>query len=162
MKTSTTKKRPLTFFFVGTSLTLLDFAAYSLLSILVFNSPDQLKFAAMISGIVATVAAYFAHQFITWKDKQVSVVTVIKFLAANVLSALIIRPILLTIFIKFTALYQFAFWLTTLLGLPFSYEFVEGTVVFGLMTLVVMFVNYTLYSKFVFNKPAPEKPSKTQ
>lgn len=154
MQTETTpirkNKRPLIFAGVGVINTLIDFTFYSLLTLFIFKSEDQIAIAGVISGTVALVCAFLTHSFITWREKPISHQTAIKFFIFTGIGMWIIRPFLLSVFIKFTGLFHWVYTLFQSIHLPFSYDFICNTGAFGFMALIVLVYNYFVYQRFVF------------
>ena len=138
---------------VGVACTIIDYVVYSLVVMLFFGgNTDQAWLATIISGIVATFAAYELHSHITWKTSDPGKYGIIKFFAWNALLVAAIRPALTFIFGLLTGFYQFAFMISDGINLPFSYEFVESTGIFVLMTVVTMILNFLFYNRIVFGK----------
>lgn len=132
---------------VGFLCTIVDFLVYSLMVMVAFSGDtEKVGIAAMVSGLVATVVAYMLHSRITWKTRDPGKWGVVKFFLWNAFAVLFLRPILTWIFGLLTGLYEFAQMI-----LPFfSYEFVESTGIYVLMTAVVMVLNFIFYEKIVF------------
>lgn len=146
-------KKILRFVVVGFTLTAIDFLTYQLVINVIFGgNNDWLGVAAIISGIVATIAAYLLHKNITWQAKKTSSLTIIKFFLWNALLVAVVRPILTWAFGALVGLYQFAFMISGWLRLPFSYEFVESTGVYVLMIAVAMILNFLVYDRYVFSE----------
>ena len=136
---------------VGMTATVVDYAVYSLLIMVLFGgNADFAGVAAIISGIAATLVAYILHSKITWKTRDPGKYGIIKFFAWNALVVIVARPILTTIFGLFGGLYEFAFMITDGINLPFSFDFVQSTGIYILMTAVTMILNYLFYDKIVF------------
>jgi putative flippase GtrA len=144
------KTRPLTFVWVGIVLTLINFVIYIILVHTFFQDHDQMPFATAIAYIISAVAAYFMHQFITWKDRQPSRSAMIKFFATNLFAGLVLTPIITSFFLLLTGIYEFAFTVSSALHLSFSLDFITKVGVFGLQTAIVMIFNYIMYNKVVF------------
>jgi putative flippase GtrA len=157
-ESSRQSKRPLIFFFVGIGNTLFDFLFYTLLTSTAFKDGKHIALAGLISGSFALVCAFLAHSFITWRGSDVTHKTAIKFVAFTGFGLWIIRPLLLSLFIKMHGLYDWARSIADHIGLHFSYNFVANTGAFGFMALIVLFYNYYVYSHYVFtdSKPAAE------
>lgn len=140
------------FFLVGTFLALFNFGLYTILARTVFRVGELLWLSVLISSSVATVLAYILHSKITWRGQGYGKVEIAKFMAWNGFEAVVINPILTWLFGLLTGLYQFAFGLSSFLGLPFDYNFVRSTGAFGLMTAVIMVLNFLCYDKLIFRK----------
>lgn len=132
---------------VGVVATIVDFLTYQLVLNVIFYG--NLTAASVVSGVVATFAAYVMHNNITWKERNPGKYGVVVFFIWNAITVFCIRPPLTWVFGQLTGLYQFAYSLTSWI---FSYEFVESTGVYVLMITVTMVLNYLVYEKLVFNK----------
>ena len=152
-----TNRHAIRYFFVGVSITIFNYVLYAILSNLIIKNHDLLWLSSLISTVITTIVAYFAHSKITWKDRDISQSSIIKFFIWNALLALIISPSFTQFFSLFTPLYKFAFDLTSILHLPFSYDFVLTTGAFAFTSIVIMIINFLFYDKFVFPKSVPEK-----
>lgn len=107
--------------------------------------------AGFISGTVALLCAFLTHRFITWRDRSVSRVTILKFFTFTGLGMWILRPVLLSVFIHFNSLYRAVHTITSNLHLPFSYDFVAKTGAFGFMVVLILIYNFLTYDRFVFH-----------
>ena len=148
-----TGKKVATFAVVGAGLTVLDFVVYNIvLRTFYGGEAEGASVASMVSGMVATVAAYFAHKNITWKARKPRKYGVAWFFGWNVFASTVVRPVVSWFFglIIFSRLYEFAFSVISWLNIPFDYEFVKSTGIYVLMTAVVMVLNYMFYEKLVF------------
>ncbi len=141
---------------VGLTLTLTNFLMYNFFAQVVLQTNDLLWIASMISYVFAAFFGYFLHSRLTWKDREVSKMAVVKFFIWNFLTALAISPFFTWVFGFVTPVYEIAYNIISAIGIPFSYEFVESTGIFGLPGIVTMSFNYLFYDKFVFG----EKKSK--
>lgn len=153
MPSAPTDKRPLVFLGVGIFNTLLDFAFYTFLTLVVFQ--DNIIAAGLLSGTLALVFAFITHGTITWRGRSLSVQTILKFFAFTGFGMWVIRPILLTIFIQLKPLYEFANSVASSLSLPFTYDFIASTGAFGFMIILVLLYNYLTYDRFVFSTKTP-------
>lgn len=150
-QSDSTPRKVTNFLWIGIVLTLIDYVTYEVL--LLTFLPNDLTAAAMISNFVATCAAYFLHSHITWRARDPGKYGIIKFFLWNLLVlALMVRPLLVWMMGLLTFLYDFAFGISQWLGLPFSYDFITSTGVFGLMTLVTMMINYFVYDALIFGQ----------
>lgn len=144
------KRRPVIFLGVGMLNTLLDFAFYTLLTHLFFSDRSTIWIAGIISGTVALFVAFATHSMITWRHREVSVSTMVRFFIATGFGMWIIRPILLSLFVRLDAVYGWAYSPIQLLHIPWSYTFVANTGAFGLMAVIVLIYNFITYDRFVF------------
>jgi putative flippase GtrA len=153
----TASKRPLVFLVVGVVNTLLDFAFYTLLTLTIFKSGSQIAMAGILSGSFALCCAFLTHSLITWRGRGISHRTVLKFIGFTGFGMWIIRPLLLALFIHLTVVYHWANQLSSLLRLPFSYDFIAHTGAFGFMAVILLLYNYYVYEHFVFS----DRPART-
>ncbi|MBQ2695556.1 glycosyltransferase [Candidatus Saccharibacteria bacterium] len=144
------KKRAGKYIIIGIILTVFNFIVYTFLARVVFNNNELLWFDTIISYILATFLAYILHSKITWKERVPSKIGVIKFFIWNIVTALIISPLFTWLFSLLTPLYELIYNIFTAIHLPFDYDFVVSTGVFGLTTCVTMILNYLFYDKLVF------------
>ncbi len=155
-----TSKRVSAYTIIGILLTLINFLIYSLLARTIFgNTNDYLWLDSMISYVMAAFVAYFLHSKITWRERAPGRSAIIKFFAWNFFTALAISPFFTWLFGYFTPIYQFAHSISSALHLPFDYEFVESTGIFGFTTVVTMLLNYLFYDKIVFGTKDPDTSS---
>lgn len=136
----------------GVLNTAINYGMYEALALLVFTAENQLWIATLISGAVSIFVGYFLHSKFTWKDREVGKKELGKFFIWNVIMNIAVRPALTWFFGLFGFLYKFAFDICQAIGIGFSYEFVESTGNYVLMTAVVMVINFLVYDKFVFGK----------
>lgn len=147
-----TSKHATRYFFVGVGITVFNYIFYSILSNLIIKNNDLLWLSSLISTIFSAIVAYIAHSKITWKERNVTKASVIRFFIWNALLAIVISPLFTQLFSLLTPLYELAFNITSALHLPFSYEFVLTTGAFVLTSIVTMILNFLFYDKFVFPK----------
>lgn len=158
----TNLKRTGKFAIIGIILALFNFAIYTFLARVVFNSNELLWLDSIISYLLATILAYILHSKITWKERTPTKTGVIMFFIWNFITALAISPFFTLLFGLITPLYEFAHNISSAIGLPFDYNFVESTGIFCLTTLVTMIFNYIFYDKLVFGEIKFKKPTKNQ
>lgn len=148
--------RPIIFLAVGLLNTAIDFVFFSTLAFFLGN--DNIALVGFISGILALFCAYITHRLITWKDRSVSKLSIVKFFVVTGFGLWVIRPILLFLFIKLTDLHNWAWRIGDFVAPGVvSYDFVASSVSFFMMVVIVMVYNYFLYSRFVFK----DKPTGT-
>lgn len=150
--TAARNKRPLVFLVVGIVNTLLDFSFYTLLTQTIFKHSSQIALAGLVSGTFSLFCAFLTHSFITWRGTSISHKTLLKFVAATGFGMWVVRPLLLKVFITFTALYSWAHQILQSIGLNFSQQFVASTGAFGFMIIIVLAYNYIVYDRFVFSE----------
>ena len=145
------------FAIIGIILSLSNFAIYTFLARVIFNTNELLWLDSIISYALAAILAYILHSKITWKERPVTRRGIIMFFLWNGISAIAISPFLTWLFSLITPVYEFAYNLSTNLHLPFDYNFIESTGIFCFTTAIVMVLNYLFYDKLVFSntKPAP-------
>jgi len=146
-------KRPIIFLAVGIFNTLFDFAFYTFLTTVFFKGGNNIALAGFISGTFALICAFLTHGFITWRGRHIGRTTVLKFLLFTGFGMWVLRPILLSLFIKWSGLYQWAYGISESLHLPFSYDFIANTGAFGFMVIIVLIYNYFVYNRYVFSNP---------
>lgn len=145
------------YFVFGVLNTLVNYAVYEALALTVFSAGNQLWLATLISGVVGIFTGYYLHSHFTWKERNVGKAELGKFFAWNVALAIAIKPLITLAVEQLKFLYWLAYNICQAIHLPFSYEFVETTGVFVLMTAVVMVINFLVYDRLVFGKKKPEE-----
>ena len=149
---------------IGIILALFNFAVYTFLARVIFNTNELLWLDSIISYTLATILAYFLHSKITWKERPITRRSVLMFFLWNGITAIAISPFLTWLFGLITPVYEFAYNLSANLHLPFDYNFIESTGIFCLTTAVTMILNYLFYDKLVFGgteNPTPTTPQDT-
>ena len=141
-------KKKIVYFFVGLLNAAIDFVVYTILGLTIMK--DALWLASIVGALVATVTGFFLHSKITWKERNPGKVGAIKFVIWSLMIAIAIKPALTLFFETWTWLYEFAFSISSFLHLPFSYDFIVSTGVFGFMSLVIMVLNFICYDRVVF------------
>ncbi len=151
----------LKFIGVGFTAAIIDYLVYEFcLAILFNNNTSLITVAQLISLFFATIAAFFLHSHITWKGRDPGKYGIIKFFIWNLVILLLMRSFLSWFFGLMTWFYDFAFSISGSVGLSFSYEFVQSTLIFILMNIVTMTANFFFYDKFIFGqitKPVANK-----
>ena len=145
-----TAKRAGKYTVIGIILTAFNFLVYTFLARIIINNNDLLWLDSIISYLIATVLAYILHSKITWKERHPNKTSIIKFFAWNFITALAISPFLTWLFGLITPLYIFVYNISAAMHLPFDYDFIESTGIFGLTTTITMTLNYLFYDKLVF------------
>ena len=151
------------FAIIGIILSLSNFAIYTFLARVIFNSNELLWLDSIISYTLATVLAYLLHSKITWKERSITKRGIIMFFLWNGIAGFLISPFLTWLFGFITPVYEFAHQIISNLGIPFDYNFVESTGIFCFTTAVIMVLNYLFYDKLVFgsSKTADVLPPST-
>lgn len=150
--------RGIKFVIVGLILTITQYLFYLFFALVIFNNNDILWLSSGISYIIATILAFVLHSRITWKERPPKKNGILMFFAWNLLTALVIAPFLTWFFKLFTPTYNFFYSLSFSMGLSLTYEFVESTLVFILVILITLTLNYFFYDKLVFGDQ--KKPNK--
>lgn len=146
-----TAKRPFLFLAVGIFNTLTDYLFYTFLTQVVLTNPNSLALAGIISGTVALIVAFTTHSLITWRGRNITSRTLIKFILVTGAGMWILRPVLLVLFFNLTWLYDWIRSLTQLVGLPFNYEFIAHSGAFVFMAVILLIYNYLTYDRFVYS-----------
>ncbi len=152
-------KQKVKYFVFGLLNTGINYGIYEALALLVFKEDNQLWIATLISGAVSIFVGYYLHSHFTWKDREVGKKQLGKFFIWNVVMNIAVRPLLTMFFGLFGFLYKFAYDICQGIGIGFSYEFVETTGNYVLMTAVVMVINFLVYDRFVFGKVKKNEPA---
>ena len=152
-----TTKHVTRYFFVGVSLTVFNYAFYSVLANLIIKNNDLLWLSTLISTLVTTIVAYISHSKITWKERTITKTAKYKFFIWNLLAAFLVGPVLTQLFSMITPLYDFAYNIFQAIHINFSYDFVQSTGAFILTSGVIMIINFLFYDKFVFGKSKKSK-----
>ena len=165
-----TSRHATRYFFVGITLTVFNFGAYTLLNLIFLGikltdttaseNEQYLWLTTLISTALTTILAYLMHSRITWKERSITKHSVIRFFIWNALITVAINPGLTQLFSLFTPLYQFAYGIIMWLHLPFSYDFTVSTGAFVLTAIVVMVLNFLFYDRFVFGKVKPQSSAR--
>lgn len=136
---------------VGLTITLIEYAIYTALMMAMFGgNAEMAPLATGISGVVAMVVAFFMHSKITWRERDPGRFGIVKFFIWNIILVSLIRPGLAAFFELPVGLYQFAYMITEAIHLPFSYDFVQSTGIYVLVTAITMTLNFFCYEKIVF------------
>lgn len=141
------------FFGIGVTTVLIDFVVYSIIARIMSN--DFLWVAIMVGGIVETVAAYILNTKFVWKKRGKS--EVVKFFAYHILKTFTLKEFFTWVFGLITPVYQFAFGISQFLHLPFDYDFVESTGIFGFTAATTMIITYFVYDKLIFREGKTEE-----
>lgn len=151
-------KRTGKFAIIGIILALFNFLIYTFLARIIFNNNELLWIDSIISYILATILAYILHSKITWKERPVTTHGKIMFFVWNGVTAILISPFFTWLFGFITPVYTFAHQISSSIGLPFDYDFIESTGIFCFTTAVTMVLNFLFYDKIVFGETKHEKP----
>lgn len=157
MKETSLKARTGKYFIFGVTNTLITYGVYEILALTIFKD-RLLPFATLVSGVVGIITGYLLHSNFTWKERKAGKTEIGKFFVWNIVLGLAIKPLLTAFFDLriFDPLYKLAFNICQFIHIPFTYEFVESTGIFVLMTAITMVLNYLVYDRFVFGKKKEE------
>ena len=156
-KDVTTGRHAIRYFFVGVGVTLVNYILFAIISNILIKDNNYLWLSNLIATVITVIIGYIAHSKITWKERNVTKSSIIRFFIWSAMIAIVINPALTQLFGLFTPLYEFAFNITSAMHLPFTYEFVLTTGAFVLPAIIVMILNFLFYDKFVFPKSHPNK-----
>ena len=145
-------KRSHLFLLVGIFNTAPDFAVFTLLTLFVFRDPSQIAIAGVVSGTIALCIAFLTHNFITWRERETTRYTALKFFLVTGFGMWVLRPILLSAFIQLSVLYESVHAAIAALGIGFSLSFITNTGAFAFMTAVILVYNFFTYDRFTFSK----------
>ena len=143
-------RRPIIFIAVGIFNTLADFLVFTLITQTILK--QNIALAGFLSGTIALLMAYVTHSKVTWRERSMSRISIIKFFAVTGFGMWAIRPILLLIFSRMVMVFDFSHKILSSFGLPLSYSFIANSISFCLMVFVVLIYNYLSYDRFVFNE----------
>ncbi|MBQ6510717.1 GtrA family protein [Candidatus Saccharibacteria bacterium] len=138
--------------FVGISITVFNFLLYTCLARFVIKDNSLLWLATLISTTISTFLAFVLHSNITWKERDPGKTGIYKFFAWNLTMAILVGPLLTLLFSSIKPIYDFAYSITSGIGLPFDYNFIQSTGTFVFTALVSMFLNFLFYDRLVFGK----------
>jgi len=134
------------FFGLGVGTTLIEYLVFTIAVRLLGN--DLIWLATLIGGVIGTVIAYFINSRLVWKEG--GKVEAAKFIIYNIAKTFTVKELFVWLFGLITPVYELAFGISQALKLPFDYDFVESTGVFGFTALASMVVTYFVYDKVVF------------
>ena len=138
---------------VGIILTVFNFCLYTVFNQTLFSDHNELLWLdSLVSTTITSFLAYFLHSKITWRERNPSKTSIIKFIIWNLIISVAISPFFTWLFGFITPVYQFAFNIISAIHIPFDYAFVESTGIFCFTTLVTITLNYFFYDKFVFGQ----------
>lgn len=145
--------RILKFAGVGFLAAIIDYAVYEVCVLAIFSELSfKQPLSIVVAGAVSTIAAFFLHSNITWKERDPGKLGIFKFFLWNILIIEILRPQLTVLFDLelFHHFYQFVYMLVGWIPLFSSYDFVSSTTSYVLITIITMTLNFIFYEKFVF------------
>ncbi len=148
-KEKTGAKKFGSFFVLGVITTLIELIFYTI-SARIINNNDLLPVSALIGGIIGTVFAFFLNSRLIWKNSKVTKREISIFFIYNIGKTFTLKTFFTWVFGLIKPVYEFAFSISSGLGLPFDYDFVESTGVFAFTALVCMTITYFTYDKIVF------------
>ena len=145
--------RILKFAGVGFLAAIIDYAVYEVCVLAIFSELSfKQPLSIVVAGAVSTIAAFFLHSNITWKERDPGKLGIFKFFLWNIPIIEILRPQLTVLFDLelFHHFYQFVYMLVGWIPLFSSYDFVSSTTSYVLITIITMTLNFIFYEKFVF------------
>lgn len=152
-------RKKFVFLGVGIFNTLTDFISYSLLMYVLPASNMKLTTVGVVSGTIALCVAFLTHSRITWRGAETGRGIFVRFLLVTGFGMWVVRPILLNIFVHFTLLSDILYKLSyTLAEDMVTRTFIQNSVTFLLMTIVLLIYNFLTYDRFVFSQKNKEKP----
>lgn len=147
------------FFGLGVATTLIELVFYTITARIIGNN-DHLWIATLVGGVLGTIVSFFLNSKLIWKNSKSGKREAAVFFAYNIVKTFTLKEFLTWAFAFLTPVYQFAFSICEFLHLPFDYDFVESTGIFGFTALVCMFVTYLTYDKIVFKNKKEERGEK--
>lgn len=140
------------FVVIGVCLTVFNFLLYTAIARWIFNNNNLLWLSTLISTLATTILAYILHSNITWKERNPGKYGIYMFFVWNLAAAIAIGPFFTWLFGLMTPVYEFAFNISQAIHLPFDYNFIQSTGVFGFTSIITMTLNFFFYDKLVFGK----------
>lgn len=137
------------FFILGVITTLIELVFYTI-SARIINNNDILWISALIGGLIGTVFAFILNSRLIWKNSKVAKREIIIFFVYNIGKTFTLKTFFTWVFGFLKPVYEFAFSISSNIGLPFDYEFIESTGVFAFTALVCMMITYFTYDRIVF------------
>lgn len=137
------------FFVLGVLTTGIELIFYTI-SARIINNNDLLWISALIGGIIGTIFAYILNSRLIWKNSKTTKREITIFFIYNIGKTFTLKTFFTWVFGFLKPVYEFAFSISSSVGLPFDYEFVESTGVFAFTALVCMMITYLTYDKIVF------------
>ena len=162
-----TSRHATRYFFIGIAVTIFNYVTYTLLNLIfldikIFDGTDNgnkqyLWLTSLVGTAITTVVAFILHSKITWRERNVTKSSIIRFCIWNAIITVAIAPGFTQLFSFFTPLYDLAYNICQALHLPFTYGFVLTTGTFVLTSAVIMILNFLFYDRIVFPKSKPDK-----
>ena len=146
------------FFILGVVTTLIELVFYTI-SARIINNNDYLWVSALIGGIIGTMFAFILNSRLIWKNSKTTTREITIFFVYSIGKTFTLKTFFTWVFGFLIPVYEFAFSISSSIGLPFDYEFVESTGVFAFTALVCMMVTYFTYDKIVFKNKQTENES---
>ena len=138
------------FFGIGIITTLIEFIAYTIVARCISN--NYLWLATLIGGIVGVISSFVLNTKFVWKDSKAGKSEALGVFGYGMIKTFVIKEFFTFIYGLITPIYELAFQISSAIKLPFDYDFIESTGVFGFTALSTMFITYFIYDKFIFNK----------
>lgn len=137
------------FFVFGVITTLIELVFYTITARII-NNNDFLWISALVGGLIGTFFAFILNSKLIWKNSKITKREVTIFFVYNIGKTFTLKTFFTWIFGFLKPVYEFAFSISSSIGLPFDYEFVESTGIFAFTALVCMMITYFTYDKIVF------------
>lgn len=142
------------FFVIGVGTTLIEYIFYTIIARVMSN--DFLWVGTMVGGVGGAIFGYFLNTKYVWKDQKAGKAEVMKYFIYSLgIKTFIIKEIFTWVFSFITPVYELAYDISSFLRLPFDYDFVESTGIFGFTALATMLITYFTFDKLIFNKEKP-------
>ena len=138
------------FFGFGVITTLIEYIVFTIVARILSN--DFLWLATLIGGIVGVVASFILNTEFVWKDKKAGKSEAAEVLGYGMVKTFVFKEFFTWVFTLITPVYELAFSISSAIHLPFDYDFVESTGVFGFTAVATMFITYFVYDKMIFTK----------
>ena len=137
------------FFILGIITTLIELVFYTITARII-NNNDILWVSALIGGLIGTFFAFILNSKLIWKNSKTTKREVTIFFVYNIGKTFTLKTFFTWVFGFLKPVYEFAFSISSGIGLSFDYEFVESTGIFAFTALVCMMITYFTYDRIVF------------
>lgn len=139
------------FFVAGVAAAIVDYVVYEIIARII-NNNDFLFIPAIISGVFSVLVSYLMNSRITWKTQKTDKHGILRFFGWNFVKVVVLKPVLTIVFGFLPQIYEFAFMISNLIGLPFDFDFIESTGIFCFVTASTMILSYFIYDRLVFGR----------
>lgn len=138
------------FFGLGIIAVLIEFIVFSIIARILSN--DFLWAATIVGGITETITAYLLNTKFVWKKRGKKEAT--NFFLYHILKTFTLKEFFTWVFGLITPVYEFAYGISSFLHLPFDYDFVESTGIFGFTAATTMVITYFVCDRLIFAEKA--------